>query len=285
MKRETVFGILFLFAAFHSEGSSLRDANRLEGVEYRHKIQSSRFNVGAGGRSELDARYERIVGDKGAFLVDQRTGASLAVRNAPRAGGFPQPLTQDAAEHSARVREYLLAAGIPADEVSGTHVTTTMAGGGPTSGGVQPSRSKLLWYTTHLERSLGGIPVETSFAYAALDSAGESISEGVYWPAIPTAVVEGARALNAKLASADERSAFLASVRAVRSDVADGSGEVKIVHSSAGHDGPFEAKAVYEVVVRSPNGGKAQLMWFDDAGAQVVLADQRPSGKDSPKSR
>ena len=32
----------------------------------------------------------------------------------------------------------------------------------------------------HLERSLGGIPVESSYGFAALDSAGRVITEGVY---------------------------------------------------------------------------------------------------------
>jgi hypothetical protein len=53
-------------------------------------------------------------------------------------------------------------------------------------------------------------------------------------------------------------------------------GTVKIVHTSAGHHGKFEAKAVYSVVVRSANRGKAQIMRFDDMGAPVVMADEVP---------
>jgi hypothetical protein len=69
---------------------------------------------------------------------------------------------------------------VPAAEVSGMHVTTTMAGGGPVRDGVQPAQSKLLWYTTHIERSLGEIPVESSYAFASLDNGGRVITEGVY---------------------------------------------------------------------------------------------------------
>lgn len=261
-----------------------------EGAMYEHSLEKSRFDVGAGVHEEVDGPYERVVGDKGVFLVDTITGAALAVPNAspvskgtPVSKDYPQPLTKSPVEHSAVVRGYLLAVGVPAAEVSGTHVTTTMAGGGPVSDGVQPSRSRLLFYTTHLERSLGGIPVEGSYAFAALDSAGHVITEGVYWPAISSSVVHKAQALKQRLALANEKDAFLADVQAKRPDVGNAVGTVKIVHTSAGYHGEFEAKAVYSVVVRSAYRGKAEIVRFDDTGAPVLMADELPSGKDSKK--
>jgi hypothetical protein len=263
-----------------------------EGVMYEHRLEKSRFDVGAGARDEVDGPYERVVGDKGVFLVDTITGAALAVPNAspvpkgtPVSKDYPQPLTKNPGEHSAVVRAYLLAAGVPAAEVSGTHVTTTMAGGGPVSDGVQPSQSKLLFYTTHLERSLGGIPVEGSYAFAALDSAGQVITEGVYWPAISASVVHEAQALKQRLTSTSEKAAFLADVQAKRPDVGKEAGTVKIVHTSAGYHGEFEANAVYSVVVRSAHRGKAEIVRFDDTGAPVLMADELPSGKDSKKRK
>ena len=88
-----------------------------------------------------------MIGDKGVFFVDTVTGATLAVPNglalpkppadapasgnySPEALNYPQPMTTNPDEHSAAVKAYLVAAGVPASEVSGTHVTTTMAGGG-----------------------------------------------------------------------------------------------------------------------------------------------------------
>jgi hypothetical protein len=157
------------------------------------------------------------------------TGATLAVPNGaavpkppvdapasanpPEALNYPQPMTTNPDEHSAAVAAYLVAAGVPAAEVSGMHVTTTMAGGGPVRDGVQPAQSKLLWYTTHLERSLGGVPVESSYAFAALDNGGRVITEGVYWPAIPANVVSNARAFAERLAAPRERTAFMTKVR------------------------------------------------------------------------
>jgi hypothetical protein len=89
-------------------------------------------------------------------------------------------MTTNLDEHSAAVKACLTAAGVPTAEVSGMHVTTIMARGGPVHDGVQPAQSKLLWYTTHMERSLGEIPVESSYAFASLDNGGRVITEGVY---------------------------------------------------------------------------------------------------------
>ena len=196
---------------------------------------------------------------------------------------YPWPLSKNPRVHSAVVRAYLVAAGVPAAEVSGTHVTTTMVGGGPVSDGVQPSRPTPLWYTTHLERSLGGIPVEGSYAFAALDSAGHVITEGVYWPAISASVVHKARALKQRLASANEKDTFLADVQAKRPDVGNAVGTVKIVHTSSGYHGEFEANAVYSVVARSTSGGKAEIVRFDETGGS--RADGRRAAERDETSR
>jgi hypothetical protein len=273
-----------------------------EGVKYAHTLGASRFAVGDGSHQETEGPFNRVIGDKGVFFVDTVTGASLAVPNgvalpkppadaqapgsySPEALNYPQPLTTNPEEHSAAVKAYLVAAGVPASEVSGTHVTTTMAGGGPVRDGLQPSQSKLLWYTTHLERSLAGIPVETSYAFAALDNAGKVISEGVYWPAIPTNVVSNARAFAEKLAAPRERAAFMARVRKAKPDAGDTAGSVRIVHTSGGYHGPFQALAVYSTVVPSPRGGKVQILRFDETGARVRLNDEASTEPDSPKHR
>jgi hypothetical protein len=272
------------------------------GVKYEHRLEVSRFDVGNGMQHQIEGPLERVVGAKGAFLIDRITGASLAVRNAPilpkppvnaekavngaaaQSPSYPQPLTDDAGEHSAVVRAYLVAAGLPQSQVSGGHVTTTMAGRGRVNGGVlESSQAKLLWYTTHLERSVGGIPVDGSYAFAALDRAGGVITEGVYWPAIPAKVIYKAQTLAERLVSPHHHAAFLEQVRSQQPEVGDAVGTVKIVHTSSGHHGTFEAHAVYEIVTRG--AGKAKILRFDDTGAQVRMVDELRSGIDSIKRR
>jgi hypothetical protein len=265
-----------------------------EGAGYEHSIAKSRFDVGAGRHREIEGPYERVVGERGAFMLDTITGATLAVpgRAAPIPKGaaalvFPHAMTENPDEHTAAVRGYLVGAGIPEAQVSGTHVTTTMAGGGPVKEGVQSARSRLLWYTSHLERAVGGVPVEGSFAFAAFDSNRMVISEGVYWPGIPEEIVRRAREFKQRLDSENERGAFLARVRSAEPDLREERGEVRgevrVVHTSAGHHGAFEARPLYTVVRPSPNGGKARVLRFDETGALVVMPDERPTGTDSEK--
>jgi hypothetical protein len=292
-----------------AEPQSEAPAMSAAGIKYEHRLEMSRFDVGKGVHHEIQGPFERVLGDKGIFFIDKVTGAMLAVHNAPvlakpsavatMAGDnppqplpLPKPLTENSDEHSAVVRAYLFAAGVPEAEVSGTHVTTTIAGGGPVHGGMQPSLSKLLWYTTHLERSLGGIPVEGSYAFAALDSAGDVITEGVYWPAIPAKVIYRAQVLQERMESANGHAAFLADVRKAQPDmgddagtVGDTAGTVKIVHTSAGHHGKFEAHAVYSVVMPNAIGGMAQILRFDDTGARVQMPDELVSGMNSAKHK
>jgi hypothetical protein len=271
------------------------------GAKYAHTLGASRFAVGDGSHRETEGPFERVIGDKGVFFVDTVTGATLAVpngaavpkppadapasANSPEALNYPQPMTTNPNEHSAAVAAYLVAAGVPAAEVSGMHVTTTMAGGGPVRDGVQPAQSKLLWYTTHLERSLGGVPVESSYAFAALDNAGRVITEGVYWPAIPAGVVSNARGFAAKLAAPRERAAFMAKVGKAAPGAGNTPGSVRIVHTSGAYHGPFQAAAVYSTVVPSRRGGKAQILRFDENGARVRLNEEASTETDSPKQQ
>ncbi|QDQ25197.1 hypothetical protein FNU76_01850 [Chitinimonas arctica] len=280
------FGLLQVGALAAAEPDAAASESALaagEGIAYVHSVEKSRFGANGALRQDVQGPYLRTVGDKAVFMRDTVTGATLLVPNAYSAGpksaalsaALPQYLTDNPEKHSMEVKAYLLAAGIPAKEVSATHVTTTMAGGGSVKAGIQPLESKLLWYTTHLERSLSGIPVEGSFAFAALDNRGQSISEGVYWPAIPAQVVRQAVALKHKLATEDGLRRFLGQAKSLKPDVARGeAGEVKIVHTGAGHHGAFEARAVYSLIVRSNALGKASIVRLDDAGVLLVMGDE-----------
>jgi hypothetical protein len=74
-------------------------------------------------------------------------------------------------------------------------------------------------------------------------------------------------------------------MRKAKPDAGDTAGNVRIVHTSGGYDGPFQALAVYSTVVPSPRGGKAQILRFDETGARVRLNDEASTEADSPKQR
>jgi hypothetical protein len=284
-------------------GSALAaQAGVAAGAAFTLSPSASRFDIGANARVETNGPYQRHIGDKGVFMVDKVTGATLAVPTSPTIAkppvgqrseastpplALPQPLSTDPVKHSAVAAQYLTKAGVPAKEIGGTHVTTTMAGGGPIAAGVQPGKSKLLFYTTHLERKLNGVPVENSYAFAAFDKDGKVITQGSFWPAIPASVVRQALALKAKLAKPSQRSGFLAAAQdaSFGGEVKD-AGEVRIVHTGFDHHGQFEAKAVVTTTAKSAFGGKAQVIRLDENQGKVKLADETTASTeavDSPK--
>lgn len=255
-----------------------------EGVAYEHDLSRSKFSVGSDARSRGDAHHSVSEGANGAFYVDLNTKAVLAVPTASESK--PTAFSNDSAVHSEAVKQYFVKAGIPVAEVSGTHVTTAITGGGPVGSRVDASPPKLLYYTTHLERSLGGVRVESSLAFAAFDHNQSVISEGVYWPAIPAAVVARAQALAKTVSDESARGAYLAQVRSARPEVGDAIGEVKIIHTDASTTVPFEARAVYVVTHRPASGGMFVIDHFDERGQPVKLANSAEAARvDSPKQK
>jgi hypothetical protein len=70
-------------------------------------------------------------------------------------------------------------------------------------------------------------------------------------------------------------------MRKAKPDAGDTAGNVRIVHTSGGYDGPFQTSTI----VPSPRGGKAQILRFDETGARVRLNDEASTEADSPKQR
>jgi hypothetical protein len=99
-----------------------------------------------------------LAGTKGAFYTDSKTHATLAALNATVEKIFV-PLSTDPQVHSRVATEYFLSSGIPESEVSNTHVTTAVMSVGTVNTPLDSTNMQLLYYTTHLERSLGGVRV------------------------------------------------------------------------------------------------------------------------------
>jgi hypothetical protein len=263
------------------------------GVAYEHSFARSGFDIGVNARSRSLPGSEIVEGTDGAFYINAHTRAALATRSAPnisRANAaqvqLPTPFSSKAKVNEDAVKSYLTAAGVPVSEVSATHVTTTMITGGPVSGAWDPKDTRLLYYTAHLERALGGVPVQGSFAFAALDGMDQVITEGVYWPAIPASVVAAAQNFSQQLGNATNRASFIAKVRRARAEAADVAGQVKIVHTSANSDAPFSAIAAYVVVHKTAQGARSVTDMFDENGTPVTIVDSvAPASPDSQKIR
>ncbi|HKU38832.1 MAG TPA: hypothetical protein VJR89_11815 [Polyangiales bacterium] len=258
-----LIGLLASVAACPRTGAAQGQA--VAGVEVRHAFDNTRFDVGNNPRSRGGPAFEAVQGERGAFFIDLHTNATLAVLNASEK--VPRPLYNNADAHNAEASAYLFKLGIPTAEVSGMHVTTAMMAGGSVIEGIDPKKAQLLYYTTHFERSVAGIPVQGSFAFVAFDADRQIITEGIYWPAIPSSVTKQALELENRLKSDVGRSEYMQAIRRNVPALPEAAGTVRIVHTSFADEGPFEAKAVFVIETRSPNGGMYSDLVFDDRGA------------------
>jgi hypothetical protein len=253
----------------------------IAGEEFRHSLARSRFKLGSVLHRARGAGAERTVGSEGVFSVDEKNGSVLATPNAPpsrgKAGAIEtsssfQALSDDESVHNARVLKYFTNSGIPLREVGGMHVTTTMEGRASKAQRiVRPEDTRFVAYTTHLERKLAGIPVIDSQAWATFDIHDNVSSEGVFWPAIPAAVVAEAQRLQTLVSDPASHSALRAAVARSLPELGTLPGRVVIAHTSPVYTGPPVAIAAYEVITR---GAGAQIKRFDERGALQLLPDQ-----------
>jgi hypothetical protein len=185
-------------------------------------------------------------------------------------------------KHNEIVMDYFIAAGIPKDQVGGIHANTYLSGGG--LGENTASVRKVEGYASVVERVVGGkFRVAESSAWARLDNDGKSITEWVYWPAVPAKAVSDARLLE-EFTSGPKKSEYLARLPAGLPP-----GNVVIHHSSATDEGPFEVLATYDVTVTSgeysegadkmskPPFGVTTVRHFDVEGVERRLPSERLS--------
>jgi hypothetical protein len=215
----------------------------------------------------------------GLAMPKPTVDAQASGNYSPETVGHPRPMTTNADEHSAAVKAYLRAAWVLAAEVSGMNVTTTMAGGGPVRDGCS-RRSQSCFGTRPIWRVIGGILVESSYSFAALDNAGREITEGVYRPAIPANVVSNAWAFVETLAGPRERAAFLAQNAEGQTRCRGYPRQREDCSYIGWYHGPFQALAVYSTVVPSPRGRKVQILRFEENGARVRLTEEASTEAD-----
>jgi hypothetical protein len=220
----------------------------LKGAAY--DVTKSRFAFGSTPvRDDLNG-FARWVGDDGVVAV-WSSGGEMGSMN----GGAPEASlpdwSDDPAALGAHVSAYFASFGVASCQVAGAQVD-----GG--SGG----------RTIALLRSVDGIIVGESNAYARFDNQDQSTSEGFYWPTIPADVVTNARAFHARLADPTQLAAYRAKLPAD----AQGDGVVDLHHTNSSSTSPFAAAATYDVETTGGPLGRGSTLSFDADGNPVSMA-------------
>jgi hypothetical protein len=233
---------------------------------YVHTPSRSRMALGPSATTSNDGpSVVRVRGDWAALTFDASTGHTLGVPSvgAPSLNREPWSLQLDL--HNARVRDYFVSAGLPSAEVGA--IAGHVGGGAGGALGEAPTQFEPMAYYTVLTRVAKGIVIADSVAWARINSDGDVVSEEIFWPAIPQAVLDEAVALSARLSDASAATTF-------RAPLPSGEGRVVIRHSSAYAGGPFEAFASFDVSVALPHGTTV-THHFDSTGAERRLPQER----------
>jgi len=170
-------------------------------------------------------------------------------------GGAPEASLPDWSDDpvalGAHVSAYFASFGVASCQVAGAQVD-----GG--SGG----------RTIALLRSVDGIVVGESNAYARFDNQDQSTSDGFYWPTIPADVVTNARAFHARLADPTKLAGYKAKLPAN----AQGDGVVNFHHTNWSSASPFGAAATYDVETSGGLLGRGSTLSFDADGNPITMA-------------
>ncbi|MEM8610152.1 MAG: hypothetical protein AAGF92_23890 [Myxococcota bacterium] len=200
---------------------------------YLHTFEASRFFIGAEVSYEVDISRERWVGEHGVFVM--RAGSSRGTSNSTSPARDRPPLLPPEL-HDDETVAYFVDGGLDADQIESVTASNIVGGNG--AGSVEVG-----FRYTSLSRSWEGIPVLDSVASASWNDAGETVSEGVYWPEIPCEVLDEASLIRADIGQPD--STLVTLVRDSLGSEFEVYGPA-ITHASSSRpdDEPFSATAV-----------------------------------------
>jgi hypothetical protein len=246
---------------------------------YQHGPQRSKFVVGEHARREQKFGYLKSVGDQGTLATSISNGSALALPSHNAASLTLPPFGKSPNEHDAWVKDYFLKLGLPSEQVVGVRGMSMIDAHGRASElGRSPAR--VTAYYSALQRTIDGVPVPDSFAWARVNSRGDVVQEGVYWPALPASVLSEARQLQAVLAEPERLAAYKS-----RLPLSAETGTVAIRHSAATSPDAFECFASFDVLVHSSRpllqNASAPATWvdvtrhFDIDGKEHFLPQER----------
>jgi hypothetical protein len=245
------------------------EADKPEGAGFVMKLERSKFALGDLVEMRNEFGYEKVVGKNGVFATRKSNGATFGVPNANAPATEKKAMTRNGAEHDRRVRAYFEAAGIPKDQIDGTHVSTLMQGGG-TTGEAIPQLGEFVAFTSTVSRVAGGVPVVESQAYARFNVDDEVVEEGTFWPEVPSGVLGEAQALQQAMADPTKKSAYVAQLPA---SVQQLDGSVVVHHSPYTIDSQPSFFAAYDVIQGSGTG-MVITRHFDSNGQEFQLPQE-----------
>ena len=130
-----------------------------------------------------------------------------------------------------------------------------------------PKRTVLYRYSM-LKRSIRGILVPDSFAWARMNVDGTVVEEQVYWPPIPQSVIDAALEFSTRLKDKMTRSAFEGQLPPHREAL-----DVVVRHSPGEWDGPFFVNAYFDIL---PRQSFPAVLHVTQSGAIVKLPFEEP---------
>jgi hypothetical protein len=233
------------------DGTTARLASCEPGAELTgasYDVAKSRFAFGSTPVVQPEVNLTRWVGADGALAIFSNGDEGAGLN-----GGAPESVlpswSNDPAALGQHVREYFISMGVAPCQIAAPQVM-----GGTSGIGIS------------LERSVDGIFVGESLAFADFDVDDQTTDEGFYWPTIGADVVSAARAFRDRLADP----AGLAAYQALLPAEAQGPGRVLIRHTEGVSTmTPFLAAAVYDVFEPNP-AGKGSNHDFDAEGHEVT---------------
>jgi hypothetical protein len=150
---------------------------------------------------ELDQDgMHKIIGKNGVFATEMGSNAATASDNTPFIDLIATASGQDAAAEGSALVQYLVGAGLPSDQIA----SVSEDGVGKISGDGGSGELDVSAEVPMLARAYEGIPIEDSFAWAALADDGLSYGEQVFWPEIGGDVVTELKAFKQMLADPHE---------------------------------------------------------------------------------
>ncbi len=233
---------------------------------YAHQKEASLFRLGSGVTYLSKQNLSRSIGSEGVFVVHELNGMSMAVPNAS-AHVLTLPSMFDNAEaHNQHTLTYFQNAGIPKDQISGVETSYEGVGGGSLNEVHETNAPIMTAHYSILRRSIDGIPVPDSFAFARFANDGSIVTEGVHWPAVPQKAVDEAKLMATAMKDPQQASAMRAKLPA-------GQVQVSIRHTSFVESLKTSAYASYEVMV-SDKTTAVHHRHFDLNGAEFKLTEQ-----------